>query len=253
MTDHLRVDDSAAAPASPSPLARPSRLPQPSDIVDGPLADTPLPLYLPADLREIERASAAQLPPHTLMARAGAVVADWLYGQLPSLATAGRQPVLLLAGPGNNGGDAYVAAREMHRRGVLVDVWQLAPPAADDAKWAHGEALAAGVPVRPAPDVWPQPSTYAWIVDGLFGIGLSRPLNGPAGRLVENIAYAHAQGTPVLAIRYPQRPWCCDRRRQWPCHPCKRHHRHAGRLPGAFDRRRTRHRRPRAGGHLGCR
>lgn len=203
MTDHLRVDDSAAAPASPSPLARPSRLPQPSDIIDGALADTPLPLYLPADLREIEHASAAQLPPHTLMARAGAVVANWLYGQLPALATAGRQPVLLLAGPGNNGGDAYVAARELHRRGVLVDVWQLAPPVAGDAKWAHAEAVAAGSPIRPAPDVWPQPSTYAWIVDGLFGIGLSRPLDGPAGRLVENIAYAHAQGTPVLAIDIP--------------------------------------------------
>lgn len=202
MTDHQRAA-AAAAPATPSPLASPTRTAGPSSIIDRPLADTPLPLFLPAELRDIERASAAQLPPHTLMARAGAAVADWLYGHLPALATAGRQPVLLLAGPGNNGGDAYVAARELHRRGVLVDVWQLAPPTASDAQWAHAEAAAAGVPIRPAPETWPAPSAYAWIVDGLFGIGLSRPLDGAAGRLVENIGYAHTQGTPVLAIDIP--------------------------------------------------
>ncbi|VVD70698.1 carbohydrate kinase [Pandoraea aquatica] len=161
-----------------------------------------LDLSLPDTLRDVERAAAAQLPPHTLMARAGAAIAHWLYGHLPSLASAGRQPVLLLAGPGNNGGDAYVAARELHRRGVLVDVWQLAPPTADDARWALGEALAVGVPVRPAPSIWPQSTAYAWIVDGLFGIGLSRPLDGAAAALVENIA-VHAQGTPVLAIDIP--------------------------------------------------
>ncbi|MGC7402676.1 NAD(P)H-hydrate dehydratase [Pandoraea pneumonica] len=202
MTDHPRVD-AAAAPVTPSPLAPPVRTTGPSRIIDGPLADTPLPLYLPTDLRDVERASAAQLPPHTLMARAGAAVADWLYGHLPALATAGRQPVLLLAGPGNNGGDAYVAARELHRRGVLVDVWQLSPPSTDDARWAHAQAVGVGVPIRPAPDTWPAPFTYAWIVDGLFGIGLSRPLDGAAGRLVENIGYAHAHGTPVLAIDIP--------------------------------------------------
>ena len=138
------------------------------------------------------------------MARAGAAVAEWLIGRLPALASAGRQPVLLLAGPGNNGGDAYVAARELHRRGVRVDVWQLGAPSTDDARWAHAHALSAGVPIQPAPALWPQPSSgYAWIVDGLFGIGLTRPLDGPAAALVAHIVEAHAQGTPVLAIDIP--------------------------------------------------
>ncbi|SNU84609.1 bifunctional ADP-dependent NAD(P)H-hydrate dehydratase/NAD(P)H-hydrate epimerase [Pandoraea sputorum] len=162
-----------------------------------------LDLHLPATLRDVERAAAAKLAPHTLMRRAGAAIAHWLYGRLPVLASAGRQPVLVLAGPGNNGGDAYIAARELHRRGVLIDVWQLSPPTADDARWALGEALAAGVPVRPAPTTWPQPMAYAWIVDGLFGIGLSRPLDGAAAALVDNIAYANTEGTPVLAIDIP--------------------------------------------------
>ncbi|MFJ2995240.1 NAD(P)H-hydrate dehydratase [Pandoraea sp. NPDC087047] len=209
MSDSPRVDDAAAlaaitSPVSPSPLARPTPPHLPPDTVSTTAsAYVALDLSLPGALREIERLAAAQLPPHTLMARAGAAVAHWLYGHLPALASAGRQPVLLLAGPGNNGGDAYVAARELHRLGVRVDVWQLAPPVADDARWAHGEALAAGVPVRPAPATWSQPTAYAWIVDGLFGIGLSRPLDGAAAALVENVTHAHAQGTPVLAIDIP--------------------------------------------------
>jgi hydroxyethylthiazole kinase-like uncharacterized protein yjeF len=199
MSNSLRTDVPVAL--NPSPLARSPAMTPPAYIASD--AGTPLDLYLPATLRDVERAAAAKLPAHTLMARAGAAVADWLYAQLPALASAGRQPVLLLAGPGNNGGDAYVAARELHRRGVLVDVWQLAPPSTDDARWAHAQALASGVPIRPAPAVWPHPATYAWIVDGLFGIGLSRPLDGAAAALVENIGYAHAQGTPVLAIDIP--------------------------------------------------
>ncbi|VVE87155.1 NAD(P)H-hydrate dehydratase [Pandoraea bronchicola] len=201
MSDPLSANVPAAA--SSSPLARPvESLPSCAPLGAACPAVT-LDLYLPDTLRDVERAAAAPLPAHTLMARAGAAVAEWLYGRLPALASAGRQPVLLLAGPGNNGGDAYVAARELHRRGVLVDVWQLAPPTADDARWALADALAAGVPVRPAPAIWPQPSAYAWIVDGLFGIGLSRPLEGAAATLVDHIVDAHAQGTPVLAIDIP--------------------------------------------------
>ncbi|WAL80828.1 NAD(P)H-hydrate dehydratase [Pandoraea sp. XJJ-1] len=215
MSDSLRADAPAAAaadaPAAASatvgvdPLTR--SIGSPHDCATSSTAacarDT-LDLWLPDTLREVERAAAAQLPAHTLMARAGAAVAEWLIGRLPALASAGRQPVLLLAGPGNNGGDAYVAARELHRRGVRVDVWQLGAPSTDDARWAHAHALSAGVPIQPAPALWPQPSSgYAWIVDGLFGVGLTRPLDGPAAALVAHIVEAHAQGTPVLAIDIP--------------------------------------------------
>lgn len=201
MSDSLRVNVPAAT-ASPSPLARPP-VPRSGAVLGKACATVALDLHLPGTLRNVERAVAAKLAAHTLMARAGAALAEWLLGRLPALASAGRQPVLLLAGPGNNGGDAYVTARELHRRGVLVDVWQLAPPTADDARWALADALACGVPVRPAPETWPEPSAYAWIVDGLFGIGLARPLDGAAAALVEKVAHAHAQGTPVLAIDIP--------------------------------------------------
>lgn len=206
MSDSQRVDVPASptAPVGTSPLVPPlTSPPLTQSSSTAARACVALDLLLPGTLRDVERAAAAKLPAHTLMTRAGAAVAEWLHGRLPALASAGRQPVLLLAGPGNNGGDAYVAARELHRRGVLVDVWQLAPPSADDARWALADALAAGVPVRPVPASPASTAHYAWIVDGLFGIGLSRPLEGPAGALVDAIVHAHAQGTPVLAIDIP--------------------------------------------------
>ncbi|VVD64967.1 NAD(P)H-hydrate dehydratase [Pandoraea anhela] len=209
MSDSLRADASLtitphAAPVNADPLARPSAPCQRPDTVSiAASATVSLDLHLPGALRTVEQDAAATLPPHTLMARAGEAIAHWLYGRLPALASAGKQPVLLLAGPGNNGGDAYIAALALHRRGVSVDVWQLSAPVADDARWALAEAQAAGVSVRPAPPTWPEPRAYAWIVDGLFGIGLSRAIDGAAATLVRNIAHAHEHGTPVLAIDIP--------------------------------------------------
>ena len=86
-----------------------------------------------------------------LMERAGAAAAD--------IAAAMLGPdggcVVVLAGPGNNGGDAYVVARRLHERGIevavvgAVDVARLPPDAAaaHAALRATGRALLAGAPV----------------------------------------------------------------------------------------------------------
>ena len=121
-----------------------------------------------------------------LMERAGAAVADCAWRM------AAGAPVLILCGPGNNGGDGYVAARLLRERGAAVRVAALAPPATDLAKaaraaWA-GEVEAIDDRLSPAPV----------IVDALFGVGLSRPLAGDLARRLRGLA-----GKRILAVDVP--------------------------------------------------
>lgn len=162
-----------------------------------------IPLYDVATIRRIEGAALARLPGFTLMARAGAAAADWLACHAPA------GPMLFVAGPGNNGGDAVVAATLMHRSGRPVHVWMVGGqpdrlPA--DAARAWREAVAAGVPLRVLPDS--QPPTgftfeYAAVVDGLLGIGLNRPASGILADWIAHLAVLAAQGQPVFALDIP--------------------------------------------------
>ena len=128
----------------------------------------------------------------TLMERAGAAVED---------AVAGRHPVgsrvVVLAGPGNNGGDGFVAARLLAQRGFNVDLML-----AGEVARLKGDAAAAAAkwkgPVAP-----PQPDGFAnarVIVDALFGAGLDRPAEGHARAMIEAM---NAQAAPILAIDLP--------------------------------------------------
>lgn len=116
-------------------------------------------------MREAEAACAIQgTPLSELMDLAGAAIADTAW----RMAAGG--PILILCGPGNNGGDGYVAARVLVNRGASVRVAVLAEPATKLAKAARagwdGPVEALNGRTRPAP----------LIVDALFGVGLTRPL-----------------------------------------------------------------------------
>lgn len=119
---------------------------------------------------------------------AGAVAAE--AGRL--LPPKGR--VLVLVGPGNNGGDGWLVASLLRAQGHEVAVEALAPPATDDAQRAA--ALWDGKAA--APKGWmPQADL---VVDALFGIGLKRPLEGSAADLVSR---ANHSGRPILSIDMP--------------------------------------------------
>ncbi len=75
--------------------------------------------------------------------------------------------VVVLAGPGNNGGDGYVAARYLRSRGADVEVQALAAPKTPAAKDAAGMAAKAGVPIR----TLKVPCPADIVVDALFGSG----------------------------------------------------------------------------------
>ncbi|WAJ31015.1 NAD(P)H-hydrate dehydratase [Antarcticirhabdus aurantiaca] len=127
-----------------------------------------------------------------LMERAGAFVAATALRLFP---TASR--VAILAGAGNNGGDAYVAARYLAAAGRDVVVFELA-----EASRLSGDAAAASAgyagPRLPLTQV--RPEDFGLVVDGLFGAGLSRPIDGVAAEAIRRV---NAAGTPILAIDLP--------------------------------------------------
>jgi hydroxyethylthiazole kinase-like uncharacterized protein yjeF len=165
-------------------------------------ADRPLALLTVAALRDLEMQGAAGLPAHTLMARAGAASAQYLLERAAhdgSLAT--EHPVWIAAGPGNNGGDALVAATRLRQAGIAVEVCMPVEVGPDDARWALSEARAAGVAISHAPPV--SLEAYGWIVDGLFGIGLTRPLDGVFADLAARMSRRAVNGGRVLALDVP--------------------------------------------------
>ncbi|HEY2023472.1 NAD(P)H-hydrate dehydratase [Paraburkholderia sp.] len=165
-----------------------------------------LPLLTLTDLRVVESQAAAALPEHTLMARAGQAAARWLLERIAAdtSVTKSQQRVWLIAGPGNNGGDALVVATQLHKAGIAVDVCMPVGVKPADARWALDTARAAGVPLS---DVAPASlDGYRWLVDGMFGIGLTRALDGvfaTLARLLSQRARACPAQGAVLALDVP--------------------------------------------------
>ncbi len=164
--------------------------------------DRALPLVTVEALRALEKAAAAALPEHTLMGRAGAAAARFLLDQNAHESSAyADHPVWLVAGPGNNGGDALVMATELHRAGLAVDVCMPVEVKPDDARWALEAARAAGVPIATAPPA--SFDRYGWLVDGMFGIGLVRPLEGVFAELARTLSERARGKGHVLALDVP--------------------------------------------------
>ncbi|MEF8698681.1 MAG: NAD(P)H-hydrate dehydratase [Candidatus Accumulibacter sp. UW26] len=152
------------------------------------------PLYRAAELRRIETLAAEQ----PLMQRAGLAAAD-----LACSLSRRDASLLILAGPGNNGGDAFVAARLLRQRRFAVSVVFLgdAGRLPRDAAAAYRRFIDEGGSVV---DRVPSGPRWALIVDGLFGIGLQRPLSGPYGELVlATNALAARDRCPLLALDCP--------------------------------------------------
>ena len=153
------------------------------------------PLYRSEALRRVE-ALAAEQP---LMQRAGLAAAELA----TSLCRLQGAALLILAGPGNNGGDAFVAARHLRERHFAVslvfagEVGRLPPDAAAACRRFvdDGGELLDSIPVG---------KRWAMIIDGLFGIGLQRPIAGRHGELVLAAnTLAARDRCPLLALDCP--------------------------------------------------
>ncbi len=149
-------------------------------------------LLMPQEMAEADRLTIAGGTPGTLlMENAGRAVADAVARRWP------RRPALVLCGPGNNGGDGFVAARILAERGWPVRLALLGQrealrgdAAAAAARWTGPvEALGAA-----------RLEGAALVVDALFGAGLARPIEGIARAA---IAALEARPVPVVAVDVP--------------------------------------------------
>ena len=121
---------------------------------------------------------ASGLPVAALMEAVGQAMADWCLERRKRL----EQGVLVLVGPGHNGGDGLVVARRLFDAGVEVRLWAALPlrQSLTQEHWRHLEWLGATV-LDKAPD----PSDPALWVEALFGLGQQRPLPQALALLLE--------------------------------------------------------------------
>ena len=169
-------------------------------------------------VRDLDRRAAAEYDVSglVLMENAGRGCAELLMRLNPD-----RRPTAVLCGPGNNGGDGFVLARHLDNHGWPVEVFYLSPKS-EDAQVNLRPLLAAGVSLLPLDTLGMRglkrladsvlSSDRPWVVDALFGTGLSRPLHRVRSQQplmsfedvpAEVVSVVNASGRPVLAIDLP--------------------------------------------------
>lgn len=155
-----------------------------------------LPIYPVAGIRAIERTLIPSARP-SLMERAGRAAAE----DAVRLLMDRPGPILIACGPGNNGGDGFVMARQLLQAGREVIVAFAGAPEALPTEAAKAYADYINVGGTTVDDIPPAPENgWALVVDALFGIGLKRPI---AGKMADWIRTLNAQRVPRMALDIP--------------------------------------------------
>lgn len=157
-------------------------------------------------VREVDRRAIHEygLPGLVLMENAGRGVAELLLRLNPE-----KRSVLILCGPGNNGGDGFVMARHLQNAGIEVD-----PLLFGNIEQLPADARTNAIVWRKCGPLWTIPSegsldvearrmiegAQGWIVDALFGTGLKRALGTPFDKVVATV---NTRKLPVLSIDLP--------------------------------------------------
>ncbi len=159
------------------------------------------------------RAQALGVPGERLMEQAGTAVAAAVRALAVDQERWDDRPILILSGPGNNGGDGFVAARRLAGAGARVVVALVAsdarPGTADAARnWDRlaRDANVSRVHLPVGRDVSMLGSAvdrYAVVVDALLGTGVRGTLREPIRSAVELIRRAREGGVPVVAVDTP--------------------------------------------------
>jgi len=159
-------------------------------------------------MRGLEQGAEAQgVTVPTLMENAGLAVAQevWLL-----LGTVADRAVLVLAGPGNNGGDGLVAARHLHDWGAKVEVFLLKTRDPDKDE-VYRQVVERSIPLRTAGEdsgfvvLEEALSRAEVVVDALLGTGRMRPIEGDLAEMLRRLAAAREKPLPpqILAVDLP--------------------------------------------------
>lgn len=162
---------------------------------------SPTALYSVAEIRAIEQAAIASLPAGTLMQRAGRAAAHMALSLIS--VPIDDASVLIIAGPGNNGGDALETAHLLADTGLRVTVLLCADTEyqSSDALQALTRAKGSAIQFANLTDgSIPSPANWNLVIDGLFGIGLTRAISGHLYKLIETI---NTLTCPILALDVP--------------------------------------------------
>jgi hydroxyethylthiazole kinase-like uncharacterized protein yjeF len=156
-------------------------------------------------MRELDRNAGVPVP--QLMENAGLAVAQEVWLLLGEVA---EHAVVVLAGPGNNGGDGLVAARHLHEWGSKVDVYMLQPrdPKEDDV---YRQVVERDIPVKTAAEdkgfqaLEEMLSRAEVVIDGLLGTGRMRPIDGELAEILKRLAAVRQRPLPprILALDVP--------------------------------------------------
>lgn len=122
-----------------------------------------------------------------------------------------QHPVIVLCGPGNNGGDGLVCARTLHNRGHPVEAWfvgelgkldELSDDVRKNAALLRdlGQGIHEAFSAAQIAQLTPKLAAAPLIVDALFGTGLSRPLDDPWRAVIQGV---NDSGSPTLAVDLP--------------------------------------------------
>lgn len=158
-----------------------------------------VPVVSGAAMRAADQEAAAryQIASAQLMEIAGFQLARFL-GMF--LGGVGGRRITVVAGSGNNGGDALVAARHLHDHGAAVTVRLASPPPRGLGAGHLRTAEALGIPVEPIEAPAPADRLGTVVVDGILGTGVRLPLRADAAAA---IAALNALGQPTIAVDVP--------------------------------------------------
>ncbi|NJL35982.1 MAG: NAD(P)H-hydrate dehydratase [Leptolyngbyaceae cyanobacterium SM1_4_3] len=148
-----------------------------------------------SQMAEIEsRVFAAGMPVAALMEKVGGLLAQRIQGLYPR---SQASHVGILVGPGHNGGDALVIARELHFQGYNVTLYQPLTKLKQLTQQHAQYAASLGIPWSDQPAAL---EACDLLIDGLFGFGLTRPLEGA---IADAINQVNQWKQPVLSIDLP--------------------------------------------------